>query len=104
MPLLHAPRANHPNWNGLGGDGLWNTGANWDQAQPPGDGTNAVIAAGNTVTYSAPMTAGDFGNLTLSGVLNVNATGFVVGSNGNTAVFVSGSGASLFVNNGVLSA
>ena len=46
------------------------------------------------------MTAGDFGNLTLSGVLNVNATGFVVGSNGNTAVFVSGSGASLFVNNG----
>ena len=86
-------------WNGGGGDGLWNTGANWDTTIVPGDGTNAVIAAGNTVAYSSPMTAGDFGNLTLSGVLNVNASGFVLASNG-VAALVSGATARLFVNNG----
>src|ERR1035438_2558113 len=92
------------NWTGGGGDGLWNNALNWDIGDVPGDGTNVVIAAGNTVTHDAPMTAGDFGALTLSGVLNVNAAGFISGSNG-TAITVSGGSARLFVNNnGVMSA
>jgi autotransporter-associated beta strand protein len=86
-------------WTGGGGDGEWNTALNWDQGLPPGDGTNAVVGAGNTVNYNLPMAAGDFGNLALNGVLNVNASGFILGSNG-VAVTVSGSAAKLFVNNG----
>ena len=86
-------------WNGGGGDGLWNTAANWDTTIVPGDGTNAVIGTGNAVTYSSPMTAGDFGNLALTGSLNVNAAGFVLASNG-VAVTVSTTTGKLFVNNG----
>jgi autotransporter-associated beta strand protein len=98
MPLEAQTTAN---WTGGGGDGEWNTGLNWDQGAPPADvTTNAVIGVGNTVNYSTPMTAGSFGSLTLNGVLNINAAGFVVGAAGNAAVSILGSTGRLFVNNG----
>ena len=96
---LHAQTAT---WTGNGGDGLWNTGANWDTELPPGELTNAVIGSGNTINYNAVMVAPSFGSLTLLGsTLNINNTGFAIGASGNAAGLISSSATTkLFVNNG----
>lgn len=69
-------------WVGPATGGLWNTDANWDTAAVPGVATNAIIAGGAVVNYSAPMLAPSIANLYLSGaaVLNLNAAGFNVDS------------------------
>ncbi|HSU55970.1 MAG TPA: autotransporter-associated beta strand repeat-containing protein [Candidatus Dormibacteraeota bacterium] len=86
-------------WNGAGGDGLWNTALNWDIGVPA-EGTNAVIAAGNTVTYSSPMAATSFGSLSGGAVLNINAAGFVSAATGDGAIGLTGTAAKLFINSG----
>lgn len=92
-------RAQDASWIGFGGDGDWNNALNWDLGVPA-EGTNAIIGAGNVVNYTAPMAASSFGALTLNGVLNLSAGGFVVDAAGNTAATVSGSGAALFLTSG----
>ncbi len=87
------------NWSGGGGDGLWNTAANWDIGVPA-EGTNATIGAGFTVTYDVPMAASSFGVLSLNSTLNVNASGFVAGAAGNSAISIVGGTGRLLVNNG----
>lgn len=86
-------------WTGGGGDGLWNTAANWDQGLPPAEGTNAVIGAGNLVTYTAPMTATSFAGLTNAGTLTINAGGFNIEAGGLTPYF-GDFGGSLIINSG----
>jgi fibronectin-binding autotransporter adhesin len=71
------------NWTSGGGDGLWNTAANWDQSLVPGVDTNAVIN-GFTVFYDGPMTAPNIANLTLGGTattLLITNSGFNVATN-----------------------
>src|SRR4051812_28463605 len=102
LGLNSTSHAQTATWTGGAADGLWNTALNWDIGVPA-EGTNAVIGAGNIVDYSVPMAAGSFGSLTLNGVVNLNANGFVSGAAG--AISLAGSAARLFVNNGgVLSA
>jgi fibronectin-binding autotransporter adhesin len=91
IALLAASLANSPaqttaTWTGSGGDGLWNTGANWDIGVPA-EGTNALIGNGNTVNYNSPMVATSIGSLFMTNVssLNINASGFITQS-GNSAV------------------
>src|SRR5580765_5941401 len=95
--------ANTATWSGLVGDGDWNNAANWDIGVPA-EGTNAFVGGGNIVDYNAPMIAGSFGGaapgLSVIGTLNVNASGFVVGSSGTNAVIVAGAGSRLNVNAG----
>ena len=87
-------------WVGPSGD-EWNTAVDWDTGAAPADlTTNAVIPTGITVNYNLPMAAGSIGTVTLNGILNVNAAGFVVGAGGAPAFSVSGSGARLLVNSG----
>lgn len=84
-------------WTGSGGDGDWNIAANWDIGVPS-EGIDALIGTGNTVNYSAPMTASGFGNLTLDGLLNVSAGGFnhgamiLVRPGGGNAVHITAGG------------
>src|SRR5438045_2769900 len=98
-PSLHAQTT--AVWGGLGGDGSWNTAANWDIGVPA-DGTNAFIGSGNVVSYSSPMVATSFLGLTnIGSTININAAGFVVAGSGNQAVFSGSSTATkLFVNSG----
>jgi autotransporter-associated beta strand protein len=99
---LHAQTAN---WTGVAADGDWNNALNWDIGVPA-EGTNAVITGGTAtiVNYNAPMLAGSFGGvvpgLTLGGILNVNAGGFIIGPPGTGAATVSGTGSRLNVNSG----
>jgi autotransporter-associated beta strand protein len=100
-PSLVAQTAN---WIGNAGDGDWNNSLNWDIGVPA-EGTNAAIGSGIVVNYNAPMAAGSFGGvapgLSLStAILNVNASGFVIGASGTGAATVSGSGSRLNVNAG----
>src|SRR6266536_2091540 len=85
-PSLHAQTAT---WNGFAGDGDWNNALNWDIGVPA-EGTNAMIFGGNIVNYNTPMAAGSFGGaapgLSVIGILNVNAGGFVIGSSDTNAV------------------
>ena len=74
-------QAQTANWTGGGGDGLWKNPLNWDSGVPA-EGTNVIIGAGSIVTYDAPMAAGSFAGLSLSGVLNVNASGFTIDTGG----------------------
>jgi len=62
-------------WTGGGLDTDWNNGLNWDIGVPA-EGTNAVIGAGSTVDYNAPMAATSFAGVNNSGILNLNAAGF----------------------------
>src|ERR1044071_7496440 len=64
-------------WTGTGGDGLWNTAANWDIGVPA-EGTNALIGNGNTVNYSSPMSATKIAGVivTNASTLNINSSGF----------------------------
>ena len=77
--LGHSARAQTANWGGGGGDGLWNTAANWDIGVPA-EGTNAVIGAGTAVAYSIPMVATSFAGLDNSSPLTVSAAGFNISS------------------------
>jgi fibronectin-binding autotransporter adhesin len=90
-------------WTGGGGDGEWNTALNWDQGLPPGDGTNAVVGAGNTVNYNLPMAAASFAGLNLGGSLDINTNLFNVdGGSTNSTPSAVASGAVLNINtNGV---
>jgi autotransporter-associated beta strand protein len=92
------------NWTGTAGDGDWNNTLNWDIGVPA-EGTNAAIGVGIVANYNSPMVAGSFGGvapgLSLStAILNVNASGFVIGASGTGAATVSGSGSRLNVNAG----
>lgn len=90
-------------WTGGGGDGFWDTAANWD-AGIPAEGTNAVINGGSSVTYSNQMVATSFATLNLGGTLLVNTNGFNInpGSTATVPLTVN-SGGNLTVNtNGVL--
>ncbi len=78
-------------WTGAGGDGDWNTAANWDSGVPA-EGIPAVVTNGTTVNYSAPMTAPGFAGLTLSKILNVNAGGFTIDAFGGTPLTTSSGG------------
>ncbi len=86
-------------WTGGGGDGRWNTAANWDQGAPPAEGTNALIIAGSTVNYPSPMTATSFAGLTNAGALTVNASGFNIEA-GGLAPYFGDFGGSLVINSG----
>src|SRR5262249_7524690 len=104
-PLLHAQTAN---WTGVAADGNWNNAANWDIGVPA-EGTNAVLGVGIVANYDAPMVAGSFGGVApglslTTAILNVNASGFVIGASGTGAATITGSGSRLNVNaGGVLS-
>jgi fibronectin-binding autotransporter adhesin len=95
---LHAQTAT---WSGSAGDGDWNNALNWDLGVPA-EGTNVFIGGGNVVNYNTPMVAGAFGGLapglSVIGTLNVNASGFVIGTSGTNAVIVAGTGSRLSVN------
>ncbi|HVM49818.1 MAG TPA: autotransporter-associated beta strand repeat-containing protein [Candidatus Acidoferrum sp.] len=95
LALCAPSRAQTANWNNGAGDNDWNNSTNWDIGVPA-EGTNAVIGSGSTVNYNLPMTATAFGALTDSGVLNINATGFVSAASGT----ISGSSARFNVNSG----
>src|SRR5438477_4714545 len=90
-------------WLGNAGDGDWNNPVNWDIGVPA-EGTNAFIGGGNIANYNAPMVAGSFGGaapgLSVIGILNVNASGFVIGSSETNAVIVAGAGCRLNVGAG----
>ena len=91
-------------WLGNAGDGDWNNALNWDIGVPA-EGTNAAIGSGIVVNYSAPMAAGSFGGvapgLSLTpAILNINASGFVIGASDTGAATVSGSGSRLNINGG----
>ena len=74
-------------WNGVAGDGLWNTAGNWDIGVPA-EGTNAVIGSGVTANYTTPMVATSFNTLTNNGgIVNVNTNGFVLTGGGSAAIF-----------------
>lgn len=62
-------------WTGPAGD-EWNTAADWDQTIVPGVGTNVAINGGSVVNYNVPMASPSIGTMALSGLLNVNASGF----------------------------
>ena len=96
--------AQNATWSGSAGDNDWNNALNWDIGVPA-EGTNAVIAAGQTVNYNAPMVATAIGSLMANSPLNVNAAGFVVGASGNAAAVFGGSTSALLSINdgGVLS-
>jgi fibronectin-binding autotransporter adhesin len=81
----------------------WNTAGNWDlEGVPtvPAEGHFALIGAGVTVVYNAPMAATSIWSLTNNGILNINASGFNADASGNGAIRVSGATARLFVNAG----
>ncbi|HEU6448626.1 MAG TPA: autotransporter-associated beta strand repeat-containing protein [Verrucomicrobiae bacterium] len=87
-------------WTGTGGDGLWNNAANWDVGVPA-EGTNAIIANGNTVNYNAVMSATEFAGVLVSGgsTLNVNNSGFNMESGAAAnAVTIGVTGSSGFMN------
>lgn len=85
-------------WSGGGGDGLWNTPANWDIGVPA-EGTNAVIVAGVTVLYNTPMAATSFAGLNNSASLDVSVAGFNI--DGATLAGYTGNASSLLrVNSG----
>lgn len=84
-------------WGGGAGDGDWNNAANWDIGVPA-EGTNALIATGNTVNYNAAMAAPSFGLLQCGGVLNINAAGFVSAAIGDGALGIGVAGTRAFVN------
>jgi autotransporter-associated beta strand protein len=96
--FLHAQTAT---WTGGAGDSDWNNALNWDIGVPA-EGTNVFIGGGNVANYNTPMVAGAFGGLapglSVIGALNVNASGFVIGTSGTNAVIVAGSGSRLSVN------
>ena len=72
LPVAHSQTAF---WTGGGLDTDWNNGLNWDIGVPA-EGTNAVIGAGITVDYNAPMAATSFAGVNNAGILNINAAGF----------------------------
>jgi autotransporter-associated beta strand protein len=98
LALTSGSQAQVATWTGVA-DTDWNNPNNWDLLAVPAEGTNAVLGAGVTVDYTAPMAATAFGTLTSSGVLNVSAAGF--NSAGGTAGFT-GSGALFQINSGGL--
>ncbi len=97
-------------WSGGGGDGLWNSPANWDIGVPA-EGTNAVIGALSVVTYDSPMAATSFAGLNNSGSLDVSAAGFNIDAaaqaayTGNAASLlrVNASGVVVATNSGTIS-
>ena len=63
------------NWTGgASPDTDWTTGGNWDTGVAPGIGTNALVGAGFTITYTNPALA--FRSLTNGSTININTNGF----------------------------
>jgi fibronectin-binding autotransporter adhesin len=81
-------------WTGVSG-GEWNTAGNWSLGVAPGSGVGALIPSGITANYNLVMAAPIFGNLTNSGVMNINAAGFNA-----TGIFMPASAGTFAVNNG----
>src|ERR1700722_11922617 len=83
-------------WTGLGGDGNWNTAANWSPMAVPGSGDDVCITTPGTYTVTLSGSVATVKSLTLGGssgtqTLAVDATDFCGGAT-NAKLALSGGG------------
>lgn len=128
---LSLPVSAQITWTGAGGDGLWNTAANWDSNSVPTSGDNVVIGGTTTVsvnsaaqaaqislgetagdnvtlnvnsnlTYGDSFGTSDWGLDTSTVIVNINNGGILSGANSNSSASRIDGYAAINVNSGGL--